>query len=139
MVQRIDVTAAVLTRNGTVMLARRAMGEHLEQHWEFPGGKIDPGETPETCLERELFEEFRIKARIGDFITVSEFDYPDKHIRLLAYRADLLDGDPELTVHDAIVWVPTDQLLTYDLAKADILIAEVLIATHQPSLKRDIL
>ena len=71
----IDVTAAIIRKNGKVLIARRARGQHLEGLWEFPGGKIENGETPEACLKRELFEEFGIDVRIGRFIAESCFSY----------------------------------------------------------------
>jgi 8-oxo-dGTP diphosphatase len=120
----IDVTAAVIRKNGKVLIAQRATGEHLEGLWEFPGGKIEKGETPEECLKRELFEEFGIDVRIGQFITESRFSYKKKNIRLLAYVVEHLSGDFLVKVHTAISWVALDQLANYSFAPADIPILE---------------
>ena len=122
----IDVTAAVIRRNGKVLIAQRAAGEHLEGLWEFPGGKIEKDETPEQCLKRELFEEFEIDVRIGQFITESRFSYKKKNIRLLAYEVEYLGGDFSLKVHSAISWVPLDKLTSYSFAPADIPILEII-------------
>ncbi len=120
----IDVTAAVIWKNGKVLIARRAPGEHLEAFWEFPGGKIEKGETPEQCLKRELFEEFGIDAEIGSFIVESRFSYQNKHIRLLAYEAAHLSGDFSLKVHSAIAWAALDKIDNYSIAPADVPIIE---------------
>ena len=124
----IDVAAAVIKKDGRVLLARRALGEHLEYKWEFPGGKIEPGETPEECLQRELKEEFSIIALANTFIGESIFHYPDKSIRLLAYEVRWLGGDFVLNVHDKIDWVMQEALLEKDLAAADIPIARLVSA-----------
>ena len=116
----IDVTAAVIRKNGNILIARRAKGHHLAGLWEFPGGKIENGETPEACLKRELFEEFGIKVRIGRFIAESCFSYSEKNIRLLAYEVEYLGGDFSLNAHSAVSWVAIDQLANYSFAPADI-------------------
>ena len=122
----IDVAAAVIRKNGLIMIARRAQGEHLARKWEFPGGKVEVFETPEQCLCRELKEEFSIVAKVGGCVGESVFHYPDKSIRLLAYEVVWLDGDFILTVHDKIDWVLPNELLARDLAPADIPIARIL-------------
>ncbi len=121
-----DVAAAVIRKNGKVLIAQRASGEHLETFWEFPGGKIEKGETPEQCLKRELFEEFGIDVKIGPFIAESRFCYKSKNIRLLAYEVAYLGGDFSLKVHSAIAWVTLGEMANYSLAPADIPIAEKL-------------
>ncbi|HHD56980.1 MAG TPA: (deoxy)nucleoside triphosphate pyrophosphohydrolase [Desulfobulbaceae bacterium] len=121
----IDVAAAVIRKNNLILVARRAKGEHLEYKWEFPGGKIEPGETPEECLQRELEEEFSIIAKVGRFIDENIYHYPDKSIRLLAYEVSWLDGDFVLHVHDKVAWLTAGALLKKNLAEADIAIAQL--------------
>lgn len=127
----IDVAAAVIKKDGLIMVARRAKGQHLEQKWEFPGGKIEPDETPENCLRREMEEEFAIIAKAAKFIGESLYHYPDKSIRLLAYEVIWQGGDIVLHVHDKIDWVSPGALLKKDMAAADIPIAQALYTQSQ--------
>lgn len=75
----IDVTAAIIRRNGKVLIAKRSSTSSLPNKWEFPGGKIDDGETPEECLKRELQEEFDIIVDVGDYLTESVYQYEKKN------------------------------------------------------------
>ena len=81
----INVTAAIIERDGKVLLAKRSSTSSLPNKWEFPGGKVESGETPEECLKRELWEEFEIKVIIGDFYRESVYDYDHGSVRLMAY------------------------------------------------------
>jgi 8-oxo-dGTP diphosphatase len=97
---------------------------------EFPGGKIEKGETAEEYLSRELDEEFGIEAIIGDFFMDSIYQYERGAIRLPAYYVDDLVGEFIPSVHEEIKWVHVETLLDYDLAPADIPIAEALVAAY---------
>lgn len=121
-----DVTAAIITRDHQVLIAQRAKNQSYAAYWEFPGGKVEEGETPEHCLKRELFEEFGVEANIKKFIHESIYEYPKGAIRLLAYQVDLISETIELRVHDAYRWVDIDDLPNYDLLPADIPIIEKL-------------
>lgn len=118
-----DVTAALICKNDGVFIARRAPGEKMAGGWEFPGGKIEEGETPEECLKRELFEEFGVAAEIRGFFCESIYEYPQGTIRLLAYFADIVSGEIRLTVHDAFRWAAPDELTDYSMLPADIPVA----------------
>ena len=120
----IDVTAAIIENNGKFLIARRKKGKHLEYKWEFPGGKIEPGETPEECLTRELKEEFGIIAEIADFITESIFNYGDRKVRLLGYRAKYVSGEFKLNAHDEVRWVSRNEFNEFDFAEADLPLVE---------------
>ncbi len=113
------VTAAVIERDGRILIARRGKGSHLEGKWEFPGGKIEPGESPEECLRRELREEFGVEAEVGEFICASPHDYGHVAIELLAYRVDRVEGDFRLNSHAEIAWVRPEEMSAYDFAEAD--------------------
>lgn len=116
----LRVTAALIEFNDKILIARRKVGKHLEGYWEFPGGKIEIGETPEQCLRRELFEEFGIETEIGDFIAESVFSYSDFTVQLLGYRTKWVSGDFKLVDHDKIEWVSLKQMRNYTLAPADL-------------------
>jgi 8-oxo-dGTP diphosphatase len=108
-----------------VLIARRASG-HLAGKWEFPGGKIEAGETPRACLQRELHEEMGISVTVSKFLTQSLHSYPEKTVRLMAYEAVHDDGEIILNVHDTVEWAAVTALDRYDLAPADRPIADYL-------------
>jgi 8-oxo-dGTP diphosphatase len=122
------VTAAVIERDGMVLLARRQAGDPLAAKWEFPGGKIEPGETPEQCLARELDEELGVRVAVGEFLASSVYTYAHGAIELLAYRVRLVAGEPMARVHDELRWVARDALAAYELAPADNPIVDALLA-----------
>ncbi|NTU85580.1 MAG: (deoxy)nucleoside triphosphate pyrophosphohydrolase [Chloroflexales bacterium] len=125
MAHPIRVAAAVITRaDGAVLLARRRAGKAHAGLWEFPGGKLEPGETPEQCLARELREELGVAVVVGAYVATG-LDGP---VKLLGYRARILSGEPRLTDHDALAWVAPPDLGAYPLPPADLPIAAALLA-----------
>jgi len=126
-----QVTAALIKKGDRILLAQRKAGDRLGGKWEFPGGTIEPGETPEECLARELLEEFEITVEVGVFVAGNTFDYGDIIIELLGYETEYLRGEFKLLEHDQIHWVPVENILTYDLAEADIPIAKEMIRRSQ--------
>jgi 8-oxo-dGTP diphosphatase len=122
----IVVTAAILARDGHILLAQRKDGDRLEGKWEFPGGKLEAGETPEQCLAREMQEEFEVQIEVNDFVCSSIFAYEHGTIELRAYHVTYVAGDFILHAHRAIRWVMPAALCTYDLSPADIPIAQQL-------------
>lgn len=123
----IEVVAGIIMQNDLILIARRAPHKSHPGKWEFPGGKIEKFETPETALERELKEEFTIQTKTGRFITSTIHDYGTFQINLLAYYSDYISGDFILIDHDKITWVKVQELLLYDLAEADIFIVKTII------------
>jgi 8-oxo-dGTP diphosphatase len=114
------VAAAVIEREGKILAARRKRGSHLEGHWEFPGGKLEPGESFEECLVRELREECGVEVRPGRILEVVFHRYPEKAVLLLFYRCDLVDGEPRPLDCDEVLWVARDELTSLDWAQADV-------------------
>ena len=118
------VTAAVARQGKTVLLARRGPDQKLAGYWEFPGGKVDKGETLQACLERELREELGVQARAGEVLCESTYRYDHGEFRLVALAVTLPSAKFKLSVHDRAEWVPLSSLLGYRLAPADIPIAK---------------
>lgn len=130
MKKQIDVVAAIIEKDNRVFAARRKPGMHLGGYWEFPGGKIESGETPEECLMRELQEELCISTRIGQYIGESLFDYGDKVVRLMAYQVEHIGGVFQLIDHDEFRWLAFEDLLDLTWAPADIPILEIYGSTR---------
>lgn len=112
-------TAAVLVKEGTVLLARRKLGGSLGGKWEFPGGKLEANETPEQGLERELREELGIDVLVGDYIGSADFQNGPNEYRLLSFVVTLLSGEIIPHEHEKIKWVPVGELDRFDLADSD--------------------
>lgn len=122
----IDVLAAVIVKDQKVFLAKRNTQGSQGGLWEFPGGKLEEGETPCECLKRELQEELSVDATIGEYITENRHRYPEKTICLIAYFA-AINEEPRLKEHEEFRWVDYDKLLNYNLAPADRPIAKAVI------------
>ncbi len=120
----MKVTAAVIEEKGKVLIARRKPGRHMGGKWEFPGGKIEPGETPEESLERELREELAIQVSIGEFLCSAFYEGEGVSLELLVYRVQRLKGEPALIEHQDIRWVRPNELAALDLADSDRKVAE---------------
>jgi 8-oxo-dGTP diphosphatase len=118
------VTAGVIIQDGRVLIVRRSPGETLAGMWEFPGGKVEIGETLEACLARELHEELGLNVSVGPVLTESVYHYDHGSIRLIAMRTEVRDGTIKLSVHDKFEWVDPRDLRNFSLAPADIPIAD---------------
>lgn len=123
----MEVTAAVFVENDQVLLMRRAQGHSSAGGWEYPGGKIEPGETGEQCLKRELIEELCVEAEIGELLAESVFSSTDTTIHLLAYLVKSYHGTIKMKVHDSMEWVSLHTLLTHDQLPADYIISQKLL------------
>ena len=121
------VTAAIIRRSGSVLLARRSSGEKLAGFWEFPGGKVEDGETPEGCLARELHEELGIRVLIGRRFAESLHEYDHGNFRIIAYFADWIAGDLTGRVHDRLEWVKNCRYRRLSAPPADVPIAALLL------------
>jgi 8-oxo-dGTP diphosphatase len=117
-VPHIVVTAAVIRRGGTFLLTRRLRGTHLEGAWEFPGGKCDPGETHEACLEREILEELDAGLRVGREIFSVTHPYPERVVELHFFNCELL-GEPRPMIGQEMRWVRRAELRSLEFPPAD--------------------
>ena len=122
----IDVVAAILINDNKVLIAQRADSDPLAGYWEFPGGKIEAGETPEETLIREMQEEFCIDIEVREFFGSSTFQYEKGTIRLLAYICCWIGGVIRSTVHHDYAWAEINELDQYNFAPADLPLVEKL-------------
>ncbi len=125
-VTTIIVTAAVVERDGRLLVTRRPQGVHLSGYWEFPGGKCHPGEPLETCLARELREELAVDATIGAEILTTTHAYPDRRIELHFFACEL-DGEPQPQLGQEMKWITRDELRQLRLPPADAELVELLL------------
>jgi len=116
---RLAVTAALIFRDGRLLITQRRPGDHLGGLWEFPGGKIEPGETPEACLRRELQEELGIEVAVGDRFAEITHDYPERRVDLQFFRCTITHGEPAHLQCADLAWVTRDELDRYKFPAAD--------------------
>ncbi len=112
------VVAAAVVRDHRLLLSRRPAGSHLEGHWELPGGKIEPGESPAAALQRELREELGVTAEIGRPLCFNWHDYRDRQVLLLVYEATFA-GAPEALECSAVGWFTPEQIESLTTPAAD--------------------
>ena len=115
----INVVAAVIMKEGRVFATQRGYGE-FKDGWEFPGGKIETGESPEEALRREIREELEVEVNVGDHIDTIEYDYPAFHLSMKCYACTIAGGSPHLLEHEAARWLSADQLDSVAWLPADI-------------------
>jgi 8-oxo-dGTP diphosphatase len=125
------VVAAVVIRDGRVLLARRPGGVHLEGHWELPGGKMEPGEPPAQALRREILEELGVEADVEGPFAFNDHPYPGRHVLLLAYRVRL-HGEPRPLGCVDLGWFTAGDLATLLTPPADVPIFETLRPHLEP-------
>lgn len=124
------VAAAVVHLDGKILITRRALGHSLAGLWEFPGGKLEHEESPRECIIRELREELGVESVAGEILTTTTYAYPGGEIELIAISVELQSTQFTLQVHDRFEWVRPQELLRYNLAPADIPIAEEIIRKY---------
>lgn len=117
----IEVVAAIIVADGKVFSTQRGYGEFKDM-WEFPGGKMEPGETPQQALKREIQEELATEIEVGDFIHTIEYDYPNFHLTMHCYVCSVVSGNLQLLEHEAAKWLTKSELDTVDWLPADLII-----------------
>ena len=126
----IRVVGAVFHDGERLLACRKKPGKPLEGHWEFPGGKIEPGETPEQALAREIREELNLIAEVGQKVTTTTYEYDFATIELSTFYCTLVDGDLRLTDHDDTKWVTSTEAAHLTWAPADIPAVEAIASSH---------
>ena len=116
----IRVTAAIIESDDKILIAQRKSEDDIFGGlWEFPGGKIENGETPEECMARELMEELEIKVEVGTLITSNKHRYPNGIFELLAFRVKHICGNFVLNDHDEIKWITIDEISDFEFPPAN--------------------
>ena len=118
--RHVHVACAIIERDGLVLSALRSASMNLPLKWEFPGGKIEPGEGLEECLRRELVEEMGVGIRVGRPLTPATHEYPSFIVTLYPYVCSIVSGEITLFEHSAIAWLPAERMGELDWADADL-------------------
>ena len=122
----IEVAAALVFRNEKLLIARRPSGVHLAGLWEFPGGKREQGESFESCLQREIWEELDCGITVGSLVFKNVHSYPEKTVDIRFYHCALTQGEPRAIECDALEWITKDEVADYSFPEADVALLEYL-------------
>jgi len=120
------VTAAVIEKDGKILIAKRRAGDRFARRWEFPGGKLEPGESPIQCLERELREELGVETRVERLIGSYPFASSALSIELVAYRVSIVSGRLALSDHEELRWVSPAELGKFSFTEPDLPLVKIL-------------
>ena len=124
----IDVVGAIIVRDNAILATQRGYGE-WEGWWEFPGGKVEAGETSEQALAREIAEELNTSIAVGDYLCTAEYDYPTFHLSMKCYVCSLVDEAFELLEHHAARWLTAEHLNDLKWLPADVQVIDAIKAS----------
>lgn len=127
----IEVVAAIMIHNAQIFATQRGYGE-FKGGWEFPGGKMEPGETPQQALVREIKEELDTEIEVGDLLETIEYDYPKFHLTMHCFLCTIRSGDLVLKEHEAAKWLTKEELDSVDWLPADIKVVKTLKRKELP-------
>ncbi len=138
--KKIRVVAAVIRAvNGDgkqmIFATQRGYGE-FRGGWEFPGGKIEDGETPQEALKREIIEELETEIKVGDLIDTIEYDYPTFHLSMDCFWAEIVSGDLILKEHEAAKWLTMENLNSVEWLPADVTLIDKIASTVYEKYKK---
>ena len=117
--KRIEVVAAIIVRDNKVFATQRGYGE-WKDWWEFPGGKIEEGESPQDALKREILEELNADISVGELLDTIEWDYPTFHLTMHCFECSLMSESLHLNEHEASAWLTADTLRSLRWLPADL-------------------
>ncbi len=123
----IEVVAAIIIHNDQIFATQRGYGE-FKDGWEFPGGKMEPGETPQQALMREIQEELDTEIEVGSLVETVEYDYPNFHLTMHCFLCTIRSGELVLKEHEAAKWLTREELDSVDWLPADVKVVEKLKA-----------
>ena len=121
----IEVVAGIITDSGKIFATQRGYGDYKD-FWEFPGGKMEPGETPQQALARELREELSVEVDVGEFVCTVEYDYPGFHLTMHCFYCSVTGGTLTLLEHEAAKWLNMEQIHSVDWLPADVVVVNAL-------------
>ena len=127
----IRVVAAIIEKDGKIFATQRGYGDYKDW-WEFPGGKIEPGEAPVDALVREIREELKAEIKVGDLFYIVEYDYPTFHLSMQCFMADIKSGELVLNEHESAKWLPLTDLWQVNWLPADIEVIKAIDNQLQP-------
>ena len=119
------VVAAIIVQGNKIFATQRGYGDHKDG-WEFPGGKIEAGETPEQALIREIQEELAMTIAVKRHVVDVSYDYPEFHLEMACYLCSIAEGEPHLLEHEAARWLATADIDSVDWLPADVLVVNAL-------------
>ncbi|MBP1889101.1 8-oxo-dGTP diphosphatase [Clostridium moniliforme] len=123
--KNIEVVAAIIRKEDKIFITRRGYGEFINI-WEFPGGKIEKGETREEALKREIKEELELDINILEFLNTIEYDYPNFHLTMHSFICEITGGELVLNAHNDVKWIKFNELENQEWIPADILVVNAL-------------
>ena len=123
----VEVVAALVKRDGRFMICQRPENKSRALLWEFPGGKVEAGETKEAALARECREELDIELSVGKMFADSTFVYPDISVHLTLFEAEIVRGEPKLLEHKDIRWITPEEAHLFEFSPADVPFVEKLV------------
>jgi 8-oxo-dGTP diphosphatase len=125
--KQIEVVAAIIhDSDGRIFATQRGYGD-MKDGWEFPGGKVEAGESPEAALKREILEELETRIQIERLVTTVEYDYPKFHLKMHCYLCNIESGNLTLKEHEAAKWLKLSDIYTVDWLPADKAVVDLLI------------
>lgn len=122
------ITKSVNEKGETIIFATQRGYGDLKGGWEFPGGKIEEGETPQEALKREIMEELETEITVGELIDTIEYDYPTFHLSMDCFWAEIISGDLVLKEHEAAKWLTKEELDSVDWLPADVKLIDMIRA-----------